>query len=90
MPLKRVVSHHRSTADLCDVVDRLFDMERQKTSKMVPWHFVTTAIQMYYVTVYIAVILIDSLMPNAWLKEMCFSWCVTPSDCISTTKGTQC
>lgn len=36
MPLKNLISHHRSTADLCGVVDLLFD--RHKTSDTAPWN----------------------------------------------------
>ena len=90
MPLKNLVSHHRSVADLCGVVDILCDMERHKTSETVPWHFIITAVQMYCATADTAAVLIDSLMSNAHLKEICFTPCVVPSDCISTTKGQQC
>lgn len=89
MHFKNFVSQHRSAADQCGVVHMLFDTERYKTSETVPWHFIITAVQVYCVTAYAAVILIDSLMPNAHLKEICFTLCVVPSDCISTTKAPQ-
>lgn len=71
MRLKNLISHHRSAADLCGVVDLLFD--RHKTSDTAPWHFMATAVQMVCVTAYTDVIFIDSIMPNTHLKEICFT-----------------
>lgn len=61
----------------------LFDMERHKTLETVPWHFITTAVKMYCVTAHTAVILTDSIVPNARLKDICFTRVVS-SGC---TKG---
>lgn len=89
MPLRNLVSHHRIAADPYGVLDMLFHTERHSTSETV-LQFIVTAVNIYCVTAYTAAILTDSLMPNAELKEICFTLCVLPSECISTTGGPQC
>lgn len=64
-----LVSHHSIAADLCGARHPVWH-RKTKYKRIVSLHFINTAIQVYYVTARTAVVLTDSFVPNAWLKEI--------------------
>lgn len=63
---------------------------KNKISATAPLHFITIVIEIQHITPCTAVVFIDSLVLNAWLKEICFNQCAFPPDCINRINVSKC